>query len=325
MLALQRNHQILLGLIGLILGVTLILPGQKPTPTTLHQTATSSGSSRAVIAAPHLNWAATETERAIEEHLKSLASLFEEAKKNTPAFADEALGWLSKWYVIKQFVPYSKKGEHERYIAELFEKHIFKKEVLPKEIAQVVQTYLRDVESIESTMLVRIRSDIADLAPSAALSDNEVNEFNHLFEKTIQTAIRTTQTHATQSVSTEIEMLIASEILTGVVVKLGTSAGILGTSGALSLKTLGISLVIGVIVDWIVSKIWNWWSDPQGELAKHIADKLDDLHSLIVDGAAERGENDAPPVVGLRDRLHQLARERTQIRNNSLLSILNAH
>jgi hypothetical protein len=99
-----------------------------------------------------------------------------------------------------------------------------------------------------------------------------------------------------------------------VAVRLGVSAGILGTGAASGWATLGIGVVVGLIVDQIVSWVWDWWADPRGNLAAELDKKLDEINRLIVDGSAD--------VQGLRDRLKQFARERAAARRIAVLSLL---
>ena len=103
-------------------------------------------------------------------------------------------------------------------------------------------------------------------------------------------------------------------MLTQVTVRLGISAGILGTGAASGWTTLGIGVVVGIIVDQIVSWVWDWWADPTGDLASNLDAKLDEMRTLICEGDTN--------VEGLRQRFQSLAAERAKIRETAILDLL---
>ncbi len=57
-------------------------------------------------AQPHLDWADTESQQAIDEHLGTLTLFFDSAKKHTPRFARDVLGWRSKWRLVSDKLPW---------------------------------------------------------------------------------------------------------------------------------------------------------------------------------------------------------------------------
>lgn len=107
---------------------------------------------------------------------------------------------------------------------------------------------------------------------------------------------------------------IAGEVLTRVAVRFAISAGILGPGAAAAPETFGISLAVSLIVDAVVSWIWDWWADPRGKLAHELDNRLDELNRLLVDGS-----ND---VKGLRSQLRDFARERAVLRRQVVLALL---
>jgi len=269
------------------------------------------------IAKPHLTWAEQETERVIDEHIRALDGFFSDSKKNTPAFARDALDWESKWNLIKDFVPFTEGGKHENYIRERFEKHIFTPASVEQAVRQVVESYLREVKSIEGTMLVRIKADVSDFPAEYPIATLDKSRLEQIYGEAIQHAIDAAKNDAAAGASLEVVSIIVGEVLTQVAVELSVSAGILGAGAALSWETLGIGLVVGMIVDVIVSWVWDWWKDPKGELAAKVNTKLDEIHRLIVEGSQK--------VVGLRVRLREVARERTRVRETAVISVLKAH
>lgn len=308
---------LVMGFIGVVIGVVSMRPlletfrEQTPPPTPPQIKLPPSPQE---IAKPHLSWANHECDRIIDEHVSAIDSFFMHSKKNTRGFADEALSLASKWRLIVDYVPFTGGGRHEAFIRERFEEHIFKPQQLEEVVQQVVASYLKHVESIESKMLVRIRSDVADFPTAYLISQIDESKVQKSYEEAIKRALEATGGSLRTDVATEIVSIIAGEVLTQVAVRLGVSAGVLGTGAASSWATLGIGFVVSVIVDQIVAFIWDWYADPRGSLANELDSKLDQINRLVVDGSTDG--------TGLRDRLRQFAKERSELRETAVLSLL---
>lgn len=261
-----------------------------------------------------LAWAEQQTERAIDEQIKSLDGFFSDSKRNTPAFAKDALDMESKWNLLVDYVPFTRGGRHETYIRGRFEKHVFTPEKVEKAVRQVVESYMREVKSIESAMLVQIKKDVSDFPNEYPLATFDKARLEQIYGDAIDHAIEATKQDAVADVSLQAVSVIVGEVLTQVAVELGVSAGVIGTGAALSWETLGIGLVVGVIVDVLISWVWDWYANPKGELAAKVNTKLDDIHHLIVEGSQD--------VKGLRLRLRELSRERVRLRETAVLDML---
>ena len=246
--------------------------------------------------------------------MKALDGFFADSKKNTRAFADEALSWSSKWRLVADHLPFTRKDRHERFIRQKFEEYVFKQSQLEDAVKQVVKSYLTHVRSIEGKMLVDLRADVADFPSAYLLAQIDENKVQAAFDEAISRAIAATGSSLRADIATELVSIIAGEVLTQVAVRLGVSAGILGTGAASSYVTLGIGLIVSLIVDQIVSWVWDWAADPRGNLAHDLDRKLDQINRLIVDGS-----ND---VKGLRARLQEFARERAGFRRQAVLALL---
>ena len=266
------------------------------------------------IATPHLIRANQECERIIDEHLSAVDLFFLDSKKNTRGFADEALSLGSKWRLIVDYVPFTRGGRHEAFIREKFEKHIFNPEQFEEVVGQAVASYLKHVESIESKMLVDIRTDVADFPTAYIISQMDDSKVRASYEDAIKRALEASGGSLRTDVATEIVSIIAGEVLTQVAVRLGVSAGVLGTGAASTWATFGIGFVVSVIVDQIVTIVWDWYADPRGNLTNELKMKLGQIHRLVVDGSTGVG--------GLRDRLRQFAKDRSELRETAVLSLL---
>jgi hypothetical protein len=281
-------------------GSSPVKPMQKPAPEE--------------IAKPHLSWADQECERVIEEHVKVIDAFFVESKKNTRVFAEVALSWGSKWRLVVDYVPFTSSARHETFIRKKFEEYVFKPEELEDAIKQAVDRYLKHVESIEGLMLVNIRADVADFPMTSLIKQSDQSRLAHVYDEALIRAAKATGASLRTDLATELVSAITTVLLRQIAARLGVSAGVLGTGAASSWATMGISLLASVIVDSVISWVWDWYADPKGNLATDLNLKLDEINRLIVDGADD--------VEGLRTRLHAFAKQRATIRRQAILTLL---
>jgi hypothetical protein len=269
------------------------------------------------IARPHLIWADQQSAEVLEAHLRQIDVFFADAKQNTPAFADRALSFSSKWRLVADHVPFTRGGRHEAFLRSKFEQHIFKPAELGETVEQVVASYLAHIRSIEAEMLVKVRADVADFSETYLVAQLDEAKLLARYDEALSQALAATGGGLRSDVATQVVSLIVGEVLTQVATRLGVSAGILGTGAASSWATFGIGLAVGLIVDQIVCWVWEWYADPSGNLARQLADKLDGLNRMIVDGSDE--------VQGLRSRLKAYASERAGLRESAVLAVLQVH
>jgi hypothetical protein len=263
------------------------------------------------LAKPRLTRAQEECDRAIDEHVKALDTFIAYSKRNTRAFAEDALSWKSKGILVVANLPFADSDGHKKFIREKFGEFIFKPQQLEDAVRQVIKSYLAHVRNIESKMLVDLRADTADFPSTFTIAQIDESKVQAAYDEAISRAIEATGSDLGANIANELVTIIASEILTQVAVRLGVSASILGTGAASGWATLGIGAVIGLIVDQIVSWVWDWYADPRGNLARNLDNKLDEINRLIVNG-----QN------GLRSRLQEYARERACFRHEAVLTIL---
>jgi len=262
------------------------------------------------VAKPHLSKADQECERVIEEHVKALDGFFADSKKNTRSFAEDSLGWGSKRRLIQDALPFTRSDRHKEFIKGKFEEYVFKPTQLEDAVNQVVKNYLAQVRSIESKMLVDLRTDTGDFPSAYLLAQLDDKRLQQSYDSALAKAADATGSRLQEEIVQEIVSSIAGSVLTQVAVRLGVQAGILGAGAATSLYTLGASVVVAVIVSYI----WDWYSDPEGKLVGEMDKKLDEINRLLVDGSTE--------VKGLRERLREFSRERAATRHKAVISLL---
>lgn len=263
---------------------------------------------------PHLELAVEQSNAAIPECLKPVDDFFDRANSGSRGFAEDVLGWGSKMRLVADHVPFTEKGRHDRFVRASFEKHLFSADDLQKLLVQCVEQYTNEVENIENQMLVAIRADIADLPDHHLASLMDSQSLDEQIQAAFNQAIASTQNGLQGDAAALIASQIAQKLLTRIAVRLGASASILSVGAAGAPISMGLSLLAGVILDQIVSYVWDWWADPTGQLSTQFQSKLDQIRSLVVDGDSE--------VQGLKQQLVDLSEIRTQTRNEVIAGAL---
>jgi hypothetical protein len=272
--------------------------------------------SASAIARPHLERAKADAEAAVAEHLRIVRTFFEDAKQRTPAFAERALGWSSKWRLVADSVPFTRGDRHREFLRSQFEQSLFRAQDLEALIDQVVRSYLIHLQSIEYQMLVAMRADLADGPAAYLLTDVDDRALQQSYDRALAAVVETTETSLAVDVSTEVISLIAGEVLAQVAVRLGVSAGILGGGASTSWATFGVGIGVGLIVDQLVTRVWEYLADPAGDLATELNIRFDAIRRMLIDGTG-----DTP---GLEGTLLEFAQQRHQLRQRAVLSMLQA-
>jgi hypothetical protein len=228
----------------------------------------------------HVRAAEVEARAAVDRHSAEFASFIESRKSGAAAFSGQMVSWRGKWRVVKQYLPFTDPEGHRKYVEEQFAKHVFSEAELAGVSRLAVIESLKDLEGIENRLAVRLRSEI-DGQP---VSDVQASTAEQEFAAAIRQIQSASRWDAAKTVGNLAVAEAASTVGTQVLVRLGVSAGILGTGAATSWWTIGGSLVLGVLVD----AVWQWIDDPAGDIKRATVAALE---KLAVDGsAALRGE-----------------------------------
>lgn len=190
------------------------------------------------VAKTHLSRADQECEQAISEYVDPINAFFADSKKNTRGFADEALSWGSKWRLMADYVPFTSGGRHEKFIKLKFEEYVFSPPQLEQTVKQAVNGYLARVKSIEGKMLVDLRTDVSDFPETYVLAKFDDKKLQTEFDQAISRAIQATGTNLQGEAATQLGSIIVGEVFTQVALRVGVSAGILGTGAASGWVTL---------------------------------------------------------------------------------------
>jgi len=271
----------------------------------------------AKLAGPHLAWAERECNRAIDHNIQIVKGLFEDSKTKTRGYADSALGWYSKWLVIKDLIPFTKES-HGPYLKSEFEKQVLSPNKIESTVKECIDLHIKSIRDIESQMLVRIKKDAPNYPDIKGISSFDNATLEAFFEKMVNEASSSASTDMASAVGT----MLASEIATVVAVRVGAAiAARMASTGTIaafstgsSPYTLGLSIVAGIIIDQIVTWVWDWYADPKGNLSKKLNETLDQMSVGAIDGTEK-----AP---GLRKLLMELNANRAKIQQKATINLL---
>lgn len=257
-------------------------------------------------ARPHIEKADADSQAGIDPSLRSLGAFFDEAKGHAEAFADDVLGWYSKYKLIR--------GQHEEFLAETFRIRFFGPEELKQAMTHAVEAYVADLEAIDNRMLVDIRMDVADLPAGVTIAAMPVPDLQERYRSVCGRIAGITGADTAVDVGRAAADMIVTSVVAMMATRMGTSAVVLGAGAASSWWTFGAGLVIGVIVDQIIAAVWSWTYDPHGKLIAMMEAKIDEVRDLVLDGDAGQP--------GLREALRTFADQRAIVRREAVLQLL---
>jgi hypothetical protein len=268
------------------------------------------------IAKPHLDLAEKRIDDATRNHFDALNQLFDRSRSQSKAFAKLALGWGSKWRIVADATPFTRGDRHPQYLKEQFELHVLKGADLTKAIEQAVTEFLAEIRSLESQMLVDLRVDVEDLSHQYDIGLMDAVQLQSHFDAAIENAKQVSGIDLQSNISSQLVSIVVGEVLTQVAVRLGVSAGILGVGAASGWATLGIGVVVGLVIDQIVSAIWAQWSDPTKNLDAELTYQLKMMQHVLCYGDEH--------TKGLVQQFEAIAKTRAVLRRIAVLKLLGA-
>lgn len=290
--------------IGIIIAMALRSAGPSSSPLVL-PAATKSAHD---VVREHTAWADSQGKIGLDGRVAELREFFAEARQHTRPFAEQVLSFDSKWKLVSQKV-FGGDG-HTQFVREQFDKHLFTNEALDAAVANAVDGYLRYLEDVDSQLLVRLQTDLADLPPGTAPQLTDREQLRAILADALSRALESVHAEFRGTVGCEVVGWFAGEVLWNAMTRLATSAGVLGTGAAASWATFGTSIIVSIIVDYVVAWVYDQVFDPAGELSRMLDGKLTELEENILSGDADHP--------GLVARLRDYAAHRAAARRQAL-------
>lgn len=256
-----------------------------------------------------LVWAEKESLAGLgSQQAEPIHEFFSSAKSRTRKYAEEVLGWSSKWKLMTDYATGSQ--EHPAFLKERFDRLLFSQQDLDAVIETVVATHLKHLDSVDSELLVRLRADLCNLPSDSFSASLDREALTETLQQALNAAAISAQGELRAAVGRELASWIAGEILKQATIQLATSSGILSAGAISGTATFGVGIVASLIVDQIISQIYIDVYDPAGQLTKQLDQRMDELQSLIVSGT--------PNSPGLMHRLQDYSARRSQSRRAAL-------
>ncbi|MFN4242243.1 MAG: hypothetical protein ACK4PI_03295 [Tepidisphaerales bacterium] len=264
---------------------------------------------------PHLADADRQSRAAIEPALKPLDDLFQGARSRSRYFADDIVGMSSMWRAAVDLVPGTSGDRLKQYVRRCLEERIFTERAVQQAVEQCVRDYQRTLEAIDNQLLVRIQRDF-----HSRLADNQLGSFadSTLLQREYQRLVRRMVAEATDEAIRGVTDLVILEVINTVLIQLAARSGvttvILGAGATSALSSGGVSILVSTVIAFIVDRIYNWVTDPAGQLADKLNQSLDEVHRTLV-----RGTQGSP---GLHAALEEVARNRHELRQRVIRNLI---
>ena len=232
--------------------------------------------------APKEQWAIDRAylagEKAIDQGIADVDQWYKtviEARAEKAAGA--LIGWRAKWVLLKDQFKSENEKEMPKFRQRMLEENLYTQAEKQKVIAGVIGSVVLQWMNIENTLAKETHCyALTTEAKARAVETNHASLPGDGVDDELQ-----------KDIYREIASNVGGEVAAMVAVQLATSAGILGTSTALSWETLGISVVAGVIVDVIVGKIMDAEGKVKQKLVACLEAEQDDLKAKLRDALME--------------------------------------
>ncbi|TVQ04253.1 MAG: hypothetical protein EA381_00505 [Planctomycetaceae bacterium] len=256
-------------------------------PTTVRKAATADEVARWMGGfSPYFDHADAEIASAVETEIHGLDLFFERARRGARPFAETALSFRSKWALTVDAIPGTGSGRQETLLREAFERHVFADADLERQLTGMATRLTARIEGIESELLVTIR---ADLAKAGIDFDLQTTRDAAAARTQAQGLASTASAHsladdaALLAVSLVIERVLRN-LATRIAARLGSSGVVIGAGASASVVSCGVSLAAALVIDQVLSTIWDRIQDPTGTLEQALSDQMTLLQVEILLG-----------------------------------------
>ncbi len=232
-------------------------------------------------------------DEAARKRLNAVKQYLTQRQKGADGFAGEVLSWSGKWELVKDQLG---AGDHRRYVAEMFDQHLFTAADVKAVVLAAIKGYLTDLDGLENNLLVQLRADLGDgelgrLPAGEQFQSDEA--FCAEYRRLTATLLPEMADNLKFTVGREVLAFIAMDVGTqvsldvgaGVAAELGLDATILSSGVVGGITTLGVGLVVGLvvdaIVDWVLQELGY---DPEAVIARQVRESVDRLADRLIDG-----------------------------------------
>lgn len=235
---------------------------------------------------------------AVQDSINRVAGFFASKQVAARSFAKSALSLESKWYFVKDRLPFTNGTEHQQFLRKQFALHVLKPGELERCLEGTFVSFLSQVQGIENQLLVRVRADLSEgewarIVPSSL---RQPEEWQAAFQRHLEAVVLCIGQDLRLRAGQECLALVGGEVAAHLTLKvgaataqrLGASAGILGTAVSSSWATFGVGLAAAIAVDAFVdSALSAAGYEPETVVAEKIAAAVANIEQLVIFGSPE--------------------------------------
>lgn len=243
---------------------------------------------------------------AVERAEQELREMFREMRSNVPAFVSDMNGLWTKCKIVMNLVadawPWqADRNRVRRMVEEKWAQHLMKPEKLEGRIKGVLDEFGRELQAERNLLLVDVGNVLREVRVEKAQAGVDVRQvYEKRFEETLKPLLA-------KLLETEAASLVISEaagvVIVNLVTYVATKAGVLAAGGLSGAATFGIGLVVGLIVDWIISNY------AEGKMREDITAELEKLERVIMEGDGQNNMGMVALLQGMADAVSTAERE----------------
>jgi len=210
-----------------------------------------------------------------------MRAVFEQMRAQVPAFVEDINGLGTKCKTLckgaADLWPYQQdRTRVQRMVEEKWKKHMITPEDVERRLTTILQEFMVELNAERNRMLVDVGSALRQVKADEVCLDDRVRcAFDKEFETKLKGLLAT-------SLKAEIASLVISEAaavaIVNVVSQVLVKVGILAAGGLSAPMTFGIGLVVGLIVDWIISNY------AEAMMRENLVAELNKLERMVMDG-----------------------------------------
>ncbi len=220
--------------------------------------------------------------------------------------------------MIWSALPGTDNDHQERYLQRKFKRLIISEAMLKNAITSAVTHWNARMQEIESKLLVDIHVDLETLAGSDSLPTLSAATLSTRFNGSIRDAMKSSSEHTVALAGQLALGGVTTSIVQRILTRSAISGGVLSVGAVGSVASLGLSLIISIIIDKIISVFWDWYADPRGSLVSALRRRIVDVRDELINGPVDPANGIRSG--GLRDELTAMTVERSRLRRTAIRS-----
>jgi len=204
------------------------------------------------------------------------------------ALARDLLSWDAKWNLMTSKLPWGDPNAFRKYAEWRFRARIFSAADLTAHAQLTSRELATSLKAIEDKLLVAVRADLDSIPAPACLGSKDDAAFAQAYDNALKAAITNSQLATLEELSNMADGALIQILITAVVERAVAeglvSAGILSAGALGSAESFGLALVVGIVIDQVIT----WINNPEAQLSAAIQKEMEKIRSAVMDGDTGR-------------------------------------